>query len=765
MSKKHWRLIMDSTQNKSQKRLINILYFIFIFSALYILGLSIKLNVNPFIQIIFVLIAGGIVKFLLLNPLLLYIIIACTFIGSIAINHYITPIFFVFIERVSFLFSNIMNNIRGIENIANENIFPFWIILLIILSIFTAFIIFKNKSMYFLIPVYIPIFLFYWYMFFDQAYIMIALFLFSFLLLYGLKKYNSEKIVIEANQQSFSKIYNPWIRTVTTYVLLIIIIALILPKGINYIQWKWLQNKVYSAFPFVEDLRSYDNYTRGKSNTALFNFSSTGYQGDPTRLGGPVKLSPNKIMTIEAKNTTYLRGNIKQIYTGNTWVRVNKPSKNYSLMADFSDLSPEEKDLYYKINNILITYHDFSSYTFFSPYKPLAVNLNENSWVIVGQDDLLTSSTGIYDNESYSISIANPLPYGKLISTGIDKRKNEIHDLDIYLQIPTDKISERTKLLAKKIVQELDSDFEKARAIESFLRENYSYNLDVMEIPEGREFIDYFLFDEKQGYCTYYATTLAIMLRLEGIPSRYVEGYLANDMVKQNIYEVKQENAHAWVEAFIEPVGWITFEATPAYPVQSRLEDYQIDDIKIENDIFKTDREPSVPKTDIDKEDIEDYADIGIGDSNINTEDINKKSISYKYIIPIVIIGLLLILPLKILIGLLKYSIKEKNAKILANNKRVIYLYQEILNLTSLLGFPQSFGETHNEYSRRIAYKFYDHNKKGIVEITDIFVRSKYSNIPTTDEDVLDLEEYRIALENRLRNYLGFRKYYYVRYW
>lgn len=755
---------MDNIENRSQKSLMNILYFAFIFSALYIFALSIKLNLNIFLQVIIILILGGMVKFFILNPLILYIIAVCTFIGSIIINHYVTPIIFVFIERAYLFLSNIINNIRGLENIAPENILPFWSILVIILSIFTAFIIFKNKSILFLIPIYIPIFLFYWYIFLDQAYIMIALFLACFLLLYGLKKYNSAKVASESNQNFFNTIYNPWIRTVSTYVLLIVLISLIVPKGLNYIQWGWLQNKVYSTFPFVEDLRSYDTYTRGKANTALFNFSSTGYQGDPTRLGGPVILSPKRIMTVLTKEPTYLRGNIKQIYTGNIWESVNGQSNNYPLMQDFSGLSQEEKGLYYEIDNILVTYHDFSSSTFFSPYKPLAINLNQDSWIIVGQDDLLTSSTGIFDNESYNISIARPLPYGKIIATGIDKRINEINDLDVYLQIPTDKITERTKLLVSDIVQGLDSDFEKAKAIESFLRENYNYNLEVDEIPEGREFIDYFLFDERQGYCTYYATTMAIMLRLEGIPSRYVEGYLAKDMIKPNIYEVKQENAHAWVEAFIEPVGWMTFEATPAYSIQSRLEGYQFNDAEIENDILKTDREPRTPRTDIDKEEIEDLLDIGIGDNNINTENENKTTNSYKDIIPIVILALLLILPIRLLIGLFKYYIKENKSKNLSSNKRIIYLYQEIINLTSLLGYPQNKGETHYEYSRRIAYKFYDHNKKGIVEITDIFVRSKYSSILATDEDVQDLEKYRDTLERRLRNYLGIRKYYYKRY-
>lgn len=61
------------------------------------------------------------------------------------------------------------------------------------------------------------------------------------------------------------------------------------------------------------------------------------------------------------------------------------------------------------------------------------------------------------------------------------------------------------------------------------------------------------------------------MLRLQGIPSRYVEGYVARDLVEENKYVVKQKHGHAWVEAFIEPVGWVRFEPTPAYAAVPRI--------------------------------------------------------------------------------------------------------------------------------------------------------------------------------------------------
>lgn len=98
------------------------------------------------------------------------------------------------------------------------------------------------------------------------------------------------------------------------------------------------------------------------------------------------------------------------------------------------------------------------------------------------------------------------------------------------------------------------------------------YTLSPGKTPEGKEFVENFLFDTKQGYCTYFATAATMMFRQMGVPARYVEGYV----VKQSDFsknvasktddgisiEVKNENAHAWVEIYEQNFGWIPVEVT-----------------------------------------------------------------------------------------------------------------------------------------------------------------------------------------------------------
>ncbi|CAK7057017.1 transglutaminase domain-containing protein [Tissierella sp.] len=747
---------MDRTSNKSQKLLFNLIYASFVFCLVYLFGLGMGLKLNIMLQILIVLLGSMIVKFFLLNPLILYGLLAISSLITILIHRFVSPILFNIIERILSLFSNIIAHLQGKESIALDNMLLFWAMLIILVSLFTAFILFRNKNIYLLLPIYIVFFLYYWYNFFNQAYWMISIFLLAFFILIGLNKYYEKKI---------QNLYNPWLHTLTTYSILIVFIALLLPKSYNYIEWPWLQRKVYTIFPFIEDLRSYDIYSRKSGNATLFNFSITGYQSENSKLGGPVNLSDKRIMTVRVSDSTYLRGNVKQVYTGNSWDTIVEPSANYGLKQDFSGLSQEEQKIYYKQEYITITYHDFASTTLFSPYKPAKVSFSDNHMLKVNRDDVLVFSNGVYNGESYLVLVQKPLPYGMLVSLGIDQKKKDMTDLNIYLQIPKDKITERTKDLVREIVKDTKDDFEKAVAIENYLRNNYKYSLDVEYLPENQEFIDYFLFEKKEGYCTYYATSMAVMLRLSGIPSRYVEGYLAKDSIETGVYEVKHENAHAWVEAFIEPVGWMTFEPTPAYPVESRLENYQLNDSDKDMELNEARENIRGPRNDIDDQNIDGDQTTVDGRKPNYEEDYEDTSTGLtSNTVDLFIIILLLIIPLRFLVGFLQYSYREAKAKKLSTNKRVIYLYRQILRIKELMGYPQLYGETHYEYANRIAYKFYSYDEIGIKEITEIFVKSKYSSFPSSNEDVLELEKYKNIMENRLKKYWGKIKYYYHKY-
>lgn len=757
---------MDKIHNKSQKLIYNFVYIGFVFILVYLFGLGINLDLSFFLQLTLVTIVSMVIKIFLLNPLFLYILLAIAFLGGILVNHYITPFFMPLFERLYFLLENIFYNFKGQGNIADENILLFWMLLIIFVSLFNAFILFKNKSIYIFLPVYIAAFLYYWYNFYDQSYWLISIFFLGFFILMGYCKFVKETNKFrQKTSVDLEKLYSPWIMTAIKYSVLIVILAILIPKNYNYINWPWLQHRVYTAFPFVENLRSYDVYTRASGEASLFIFSMTGAENGSSRLGGPVNLSDKRIMTVYSSEANYLRGSIQHTYTGNEWQSIRSPITYHSVRENFSDWSGDDMRYYYNYLILTIQNHDFASTTLFSPYKPAFVDFEDKSDLVLNRDDILEFPYGIYDGESYTVWAQKPLPYGVLISNGVQMTKDDIEDIDIYLQIPEDKITDRTRDLTREIAAESQSDYNKAISIEDYLRNNFEYNLSPSEISEDDEFIDYFLFEGQEGYCTYYATAMAIMLRLEGIPTRYVEGYLAFDSIDDGIYEVRHDNAHAWIEAFIEPVGWMQFEPTPAYPVQARLENYSPEVAEEPSNTDEIPGDNSGLDDFYERPDVTDDSELGFSGDIINNEDASEEYTDNRAI-TFIISALLMVLPIRYLVGMYRHKSKEYRAKKLSPNKRVLYLYGEIVHLISLLGYPQLNGETHHEYAQRVAYKFYDlveDDIKGFKDITNIFVMNKYGNI-TTEEDILILEQFRNKLETRLKNKIGLFKYYYNKY-
>ncbi|MFN2203635.1 MAG: DUF3488 and DUF4129 domain-containing transglutaminase family protein [Caldilineaceae bacterium] len=133
--------------------------------------------------------------------------------------------------------------------------------------------------------------------------------------------------------------------------------------------------------------------------------------------------------------------------------------------------------------------------------------------------------------------------------------------LDRYLQIP-DGFSERVAQDARDLTATQTTVYDKAKAVEAFLR-TYQYNDAIEAPPAGRDPIEYFLYDIREGYCDYYATAMVLMLRSVGVPSRvasgYAEGFYNDDTYE---YQVTARDAHTWVEVFFPEYGWIEFEPT-----------------------------------------------------------------------------------------------------------------------------------------------------------------------------------------------------------
>ena len=177
-----------------------------------------------------------------------------------------------------------------------------------------------------------------------------------------------------------------------------------------------------------------------------------------------------------------------------------------------------------------------------------------------GDDDLSTLLQGA--EEEYSVVSWIPrVTREQLITAGADY---PAIIRSTYLQLPP-QVPQRVRILASRISAGGGSAFEKAARIQAYLRSSFVYQADLPLPPAGRDVVDYFLFDAPGGFCSYYASAMVILLRLEGVPARVVTGFATGDWEgRQGRYRVAESDAHAWVEVYLPPYGWIEFEPTPS---------------------------------------------------------------------------------------------------------------------------------------------------------------------------------------------------------
>ena len=170
-------------------------------------------------------------------------------------------------------------------------------------------------------------------------------------------------------------------------------------------------------------------------------------------------------------------------------------------------------------------------------------------------DEMFALLYGFVSDE-YSLSV-----YENLLETDRSERNFAREN---YLGLPSG-LPGRVRELAQSVTEQAQTDYDRARAIERYLSGNFRYTLNMPETPAGEDFVDYFLFKQGEGYCTYFATAMAVLCRSLGLPARYVEGFSpSSERDADGHYIVRAKNAHAWTEVYFEGVGWLPFEPTAA---------------------------------------------------------------------------------------------------------------------------------------------------------------------------------------------------------
>lgn len=139
-----------------------------------------------------------------------------------------------------------------------------------------------------------------------------------------------------------------------------------------------------------------------------------------------------------------------------------------------------------------------------------------------------------------------------------------------YLALPP--VPERVHALARRITDGEPTAYDRVLAINRYLWGSYRFDLTIPPQRRRGDAVDYFLFEERRGYCEQFASAMVVMLRSVGIPSRLVTGYTPGALNRvTGLLEVRNSDAHAWVEVFFPGTGWVEFEPTPGFPDTAAL--------------------------------------------------------------------------------------------------------------------------------------------------------------------------------------------------
>ena len=195
---------------------------------------------------------------------------------------------------------------------------------------------------------------------------------------------------------------------------------------------------------------------------------------------------------------------------------------------------------------------------------------NSNSFAAIRRTYIFRDSTDTLLNPFHNYSAIRYAGFSLLLPMDATKLRaaSTEYSIDIastYLQLPHE-LDPRIPELAKQITKNARTPFDKSLAIESYLRNRFTYTLNLTGKP-GDDPLAHFLFETRAGHCEYFASAMTIMLRTLGIPTREVNGFLPgeyNDLGGD--YIVRASDAHSWVEVYFPGLDWQTFDPTPAAP-------------------------------------------------------------------------------------------------------------------------------------------------------------------------------------------------------
>lgn len=476
-----------------------------------------------------------------------------------------------------------------------------------------------------------------------------------------------------------------------------------------------------------------------------FSISYIGFGDESGRLGGDLRTNNRIFMFIQSqvRPPFYLVGAMYDTYTGDRWLVSN----------------PEERQLF--------SARDTSMFQTAPVLRQMDVNTvhpgSSIFWRGIVQDVFVNSHI-VLEHENGQIQTETPMPAGTWYTIFYYDLPNFSPEeqrggyvvpgwfYERYTALPGN-LPERVRELAQSITAGAQNDYEKARMLEAYLRGNYRYTLSPGDLPQGRDFVDHFLFDIQEGYCVHFATAFVVMARSIGLMSRYVEGFLVSGVPRDDsLLEVRNDMGHAWAEVYFPGFGWHLFEPTSS-AVETLEEGTGEEILPPEPSPTLPEETPPVIEEQDEESDGEADEEEGGEEGALagGNENEGGRAPSPIFIITILLcmFGLTLTLRVVFVLG------KKKKEVLLSNREAVERNYRRLEAYMKLLGEPIGPEETRGEFVKRISKA---------TTLLEIFERARYSDHQISLEERGAVEAVMIDLEMDVERKLGKPRYFWHKY-
>ncbi len=308
------------------------------------------------------------------------------------------------------------------------------------------------------------------------------------------------------------------------------------------------------------------------------------------QLVGNITFTEKTVLRVKSSSqqADYLKGFVGSIYTGQSWDSL--PEKEYEKLNSMLNewkvqnfTSHFNKLLGRPTNTYELTIKNVkrNSLRVYAPYG-LASRHEELQGISFMNDGFLISNNTLFGTGEYSMKATNLQIDGwklteSLMNAFISEQSSFIHAAKEYMHFVNSHYTQLPETLKEKLnqyrnehnlnIENYYSPIAFANAIITQLRRENSYTLSPGMTPEGRDFVEYFLFENHKGYCVHFASATVALLRSAGVPARYVEGYAVSPSdfeIHDEWADIPDSRSHAWVEIYLSAVGWVPVEATPS---------------------------------------------------------------------------------------------------------------------------------------------------------------------------------------------------------